>query len=400
LDRASLAPGALGPAERRRSRAVRLVFLIDKLGAGGAQTHLGALVSGLDPVTFAPTVVCLNRGGRTADSLKDRGLQVRVLKLGRLYAPAALRAWWDLALWLRRERVEILHTYLSAANVFGALVARASRVPCLITTRRDTGFADGRRMRRALSFTSRWATGVVAVSEDAARVARERDRVRPEVLEVIPNGIDLGRFSRRRSREDARRLLGLPERVPLVVMVGHVTWIKGVDLFIEAAVEIRRELRDARFVVAGDGREFDSMNDLIRKRGLEASCQLLGRFDDVPALLEAGDVFVLPSRAEGMPNALLEAMGVGIPTVASRVGGVPEIVRDGLEALLVEPENVPELAAACLRVLRDPGLGRALSSSALRRVTAEFDLGLMVRRYEALYRRALEAKEPSHRIAQ
>ena len=364
---------------------LRIVYLIDKMGAGGAQTHLRSLAASLDPGRFSTEVVCLVRGGISADRLRNQGVPVTVLGLSRLYSPSAVPLFLRFAARLRRTQPALVHTYLSTANVFGSAAARVASVKGLITTRRDTGFGDGRLMRRALRLTNRWARRVVAVSEDTARIARQREGLAAPHLTVIPNGVDLNRFAPQGRREAARAILGIPASARLLVTVSHLTPIKGIDVLVEAAPGIRAAVPDALFLVAGRGGEQERVQRRIRSLGLEREFRLLGSHEDVPGLLEAADLFVLPSRSEGQPNAVIEAMAMGLPVVACRVGGVPEVARHGQEALLVEPDQPESLARACLDVLNAQDLATRLGHAGRERARSEFSLTAMLRRYEDLY---------------
>jgi glycosyltransferase involved in cell wall biosynthesis len=370
-----------------------IVYVIDKMGAGGAQTHLRGLVAGLDPARFAPQLVCLIRGGVSADGLASEGFPPRVLGVKRLYGPGGIAALVSLASWLRRLQPDVVHTYMSAANVFGALAARTAGLAGLVTTRRDTGFADGWLMRRALAWTSRWARRVVAVSVDAAQVAAARDGLAADRLRVIPNGIDLARFAPRGRRTQMRRALGVPETAPLLVSVSHLTRVKGIDLLVRATSLIRARSGEARVVVAGRGAEQAKIEEAVRSAGLEPAFRLLGSYDDVPGLLEAADLFVLPSRSEGQPNAVMEAMAMGLPVVATRVGGVPELARHDEQALLVPPEDPQAIAEACLQLLAEPGRASRLGSAGRERAAKEFSRAQMIRRYEQLYEEVVGAVE-------
>jgi len=367
------------------SARIRILYLIDKMGGGGAQTHLRGLISGLDPERFAPELVCLIRGGVSADRLLESGHAVRILGLKRLYDTRGILAFLRLTAELRRRPPHVLHTYLSAANVFGAFAARLAGLGGLVTTRRDTGFGDGPWMQRALSRTSPWARRVVAVSDSAAEIARSRDRVPAELLEVITNGIDLGRFAPAGRRAEARASLQVPESARLLVCVGHLTRIKGIDVLIQAAERLGSDDPDLHVRVAGRGAEREALERQLAAAGLAARFRLLGHHDDIQGLLEAADLFVLPSRSEGQPNAVIEAMAMGLPVVATNVGGVPEVARHEVEALLVSPEDPAALADACAQVLADPGFAERLSRAGRQRARESFDVARMVERYGRLY---------------
>lgn len=365
--------------------AIPIVYVIDKMGRGGSQTHLGGLISALDRRRFRPSLVCLIRGGPVASRLEQAGVPVRVLGLRRAYGLRATLAFVDLVRWLRQLRPQIVHTYLSMANVYGALAARAAGVSRVVTTRRDTGFGDGHLMRSALRATNRWAARVVAVSQDAARIVREREGLEDDLLEIVPNAIDLSRFAPRGRRAAVRAALGLPKSTQVAVTVTHLSPVKGVDILVEAAERVCRDMPQALFLVVGVGAEREAIAGSLARLGLEGRVRLLGERTDVPDLLEAADLFVLPSRSEGQPNAVLEAMAMGLPIVATRVGGVPELVRDGVEGVLVEPGSAGALAEACREVFASPDLGAGLGRAAQARARRDFGLGTMVRRYDSLY---------------
>ena len=367
----------------------RVVYLIDKMGPAGAQTHLLSLASRLDRRGFEPRITCLIREGELAEAVRSAGLPLDALGLGRIYGWRALRALRLTVARLRQERPAVVHTYLSSANVFGAVAARVAGVPCLVTTRRDTGFGDGSAISAAQAWTNRWASRVVCVSDDVARTVMQREGLRAPKLVVVPNGIDLERFDPRGVRDQVRSDLGIPPGAPVLIKVGHLIPVKGTDILVEAAPRILAAVPEARFVVVGGGSEEAKLRHRLEALGVTHRFLLIGPRHDVPDLLEAADLFVQPSRSEGQPNALIEAMAMGRPCVATRVGGIPELATDGVDALLVEPEAPEALAVACISLLLTPERARDLGASARARVRRERDVALMVRRYERLYEEAL-----------
>ena len=380
---------------------IKVVYVIDKMkSSGGAQSHLLALVSKLDPDRFQPVVVCLTRGENYSDRLRDRGpthvdrlrergIPVRILGTKRIFGWSATKALLSFVLWLRRERSQFVHTYLSSANVFGTVAARAASVPCIYTTRRDTGFGDSRKMQHAIRFTNRWVTRVLSVSELVGKMAIGREQLAASRVVVVPNGVDLDRFARRGTRETTRAQLGIAKETPVIVTVGHLTRIKGVDLLLEAATAIRASIPDVVFLVLGSGGLHRELVDRAAELRLQDCFRLIGERSDVRELLEVADLFVLPSRSEGQPNAALEAMAVGLPIVATRVGGVPEVLRHDQDCLLVEPNRPEQIASACVEILSSPPLASRLVESGRQRVHDAFSLTDMVHRYEELYEKEL-----------
>lgn len=382
----------------RDSAARGVAYVIDKMVAAGAQTHLLTLATGLDRRRFEPSITCLIREGELAKDVRSAGIGLDALGLRRIYGWRALRSLAATVGRWRRERPAVVHTYLSSANIFGAIAARLAGVPCLVTSRRDTGFGDGLAIAVVQSWTSRWASRVVCVSEDVGRIVSRREHLSAPKLLVIPNGIDLERFSPRGRREEVRRALGVPPEASVVLQVGHLLPVKGTDILIEAAPRILAAAPRACFVIAGGGPLGPKLRQRVTELGLADRFLFVGFHGDVPDLLEAADLFVQPSRSEGQPNALLEAMAMGCACVATRVGGIPELAADGVDVLLVEPESPEPLAAACISLLESPDRARALGASARSRVRRERDAALMVSRYERLYEEALRGALAGRRI--
>jgi len=214
---------------------------------------------------------------------------------------------------------------------------------------------------------------------------------------TLHNGIDLGVFHPGRTPLDRRADLHLPPGACVIGAVGHLAPVKGFETLLAAAPMVLAERPDAHFVIAGGAiyeahRRYERrLRDIIRDRGLGGRVHLLGAVDDVPALLAALDVFVLPSHSEGFGRAVAEALAVGRPVVASAVGGVGEIVRDGVDGLLVPPGDCRALAAGILRLTSDPALRARLADAGGRRVRRRFSLARHASRVESAIRSALAA---------
>jgi glycosyltransferase involved in cell wall biosynthesis len=163
--------------------------------------------------------------------------------------------------------------------------------------------------------------------------------------------------------------------------------VKGHACLIEAARIVCRAVPSAKFVLVGDGAERPKLEQQVGQAGLEKNFLFLGLRQDVPELLACCDLSVLPSEAEGLPNSVLESMAAGLPVVATRVGGTPEIIIDGVNGLLVPPRNPPALADAILRVLQDADLARRLSRTGQARMRTRFSYDRLIAQLEQLYSR-------------
>jgi glycosyltransferase involved in cell wall biosynthesis len=361
-------------------------FLIDKLQRAGAQVHLAALVRGLDRERFSPEVRCLMRGGPLFDELAREGVAVESFDLPTIYGPRAWRAFARLVRALRRAHVDVVHCYLVSANIFGGLAARAAGIP-VVTSRRDVGISRNWRLRLFEgTVVNPLVDAVTANSASVAAAARAERFLAAEKVTLIPNGVDLQRFDpARHPAEAARAALGLSAEEMVVGSVGHLSPVKGHADLLEAAAVLARGGTPLRVLLVGDGPLRASLEDTARSLGIPERVVFAGVRDDVPAVLAAMDVFVLPSHTEGMSNALLEAMAMARPIVATAVDGNADVVRDGVTGRLVPPRDPPTLAGALAALLDDPAAARSLGCAARRHVAEEHSLPVMVSRYERLY---------------
>ncbi len=221
-----------------------------------------------------------------------------------------------------------------------------------------------------------------------------RTHIPGERVVTIYNGIDPDRFRRQRSRSDARGQLGLPADVLVVGGVGRLDEAKGFSHLIAAAARLRAEFPGLVVAITGDGPMRKSLEAEAVREGVEDVVRFLGFRSDVQLVLDALDVFVLPSLCEAHPYALLEAMATKLPAVGTAVGGVPETIVDGITGFVVPPRNSDRLAVAIRTLLLDPDLRLRLGEAARDRVIREFDERITVRRTIQLYRDLLGTRRP------
>jgi glycosyltransferase involved in cell wall biosynthesis len=366
----------------RPGRRIKVLWLIKGLGAGGAERLLVSLARVADHARFEYTVAyvlphkdafrpALEREGVRVVCLLEPGDRslVRVVRLWRL---------------LRHERFDIVHMHSPLAAGIARVVARSllRRRPRLVSTEHNSWKSYLVPTRLANASLHRFDDHRFAVS------AQARDSVwRPlrRGVEVLVHGVVLEDYRGVRERRDAERArLGLPTDAIVITTVANLRREKGYPELMEAALEVAR--RDARtvFLAAGQGALASHLHGEHARLRLGDRFRFLGQVDDIPALLAASDVFVLPSRFEGTPIAIMEALCVGLPVVATTVGGIPDEVAHDVEGLLVPPRDPRALRGALLRVVQDEGLRRRLALAAEERGRV-YDIRLAATRMEQTY---------------
>jgi glycosyltransferase involved in cell wall biosynthesis len=361
--------------------SLRIVLALESSGPGGAENLVLRLAEALRAEGDEPIIASMRPGWMTERAEAGRfpvwiEPQKRGIDLGWV-ARFASR--------LRRERIDVLHTHEFAMNIFGGVAALLSRTPALSTIHGRHWVTERPARTRAYRVLRLLGIPVVAVSEDLAGFLAEGLGLRGDQLRVIRNGIPLPEYAaapeRTEQRQQARCVIGLPETLQLLVAVGNLYPVKDHATLLRALPE----LPEVRVAIAGRGQEEEPLRQLARELGVEDRVHLLGLRDDVDTLLQAADIFVHPSRSEGLPLALLEAMAHGLPVVATHVGGIPEVARDGETAYLVAPGDPSALAAAIRRLTQSSTAAASLADAGRARIEADFSIEAMASRYRALY---------------
>jgi glycosyltransferase involved in cell wall biosynthesis len=285
----------------------------------------------------------------------------------------------------------VVHSQSGPIDLYTALAARRRGAVHVITRHgsyRDLQVEAWRRHVYLLLDRACVALGshFVAISE-AGRQDLEAQGVPKGRITVIHNGHEVPALEQVADRETARRRLGLDAKGPVIGMAARFERGKGADLLLRAAARLRREHPKLVLLLAGNGPELPALRRLAAELGVDTATCFLGFLPDLAPFYDALDCFVLPSRAEALPNVLCEALARGCPCVATRVGGVPEIITDGECGVLVEPDDLEALVAAVRRVLDEPASTAAWRDAGRRRIAERFSVGAMVRGYEALYAR-------------
>lgn len=382
------------PAGRTPAREARILHIITRLDRGGSTTETLVTAAGL-PGVFRPSLIY----GRTHDwpalpaGIREKVEMIEVPELVRDPAPLKdLRALLKLHRLIRRGKFDLVHTHTSKAGILGRVAARLAGVPRIVHTPHGHIFTGyyGRALTRLFILLERWAATftdrIIALTDQEIRDHLERGIGRPEQFVSIPSGIEVDALDRAPGQVEAvRAALGLAPDARLIGSVGRLEPVKGHRFLLDALRDLAPRFPDLHLALVGDGELLPELRAQAGRSGLADRVLFLGWRNDVPRLLPAFHLFVLPSENEGMGRALVEAMAAGLPIVASRAGGVPEVLGEGEAGLLVEAANAPALAQAIETLLRDRALGARLGEAARKRAH-RYSVATMLREIEALYR--------------
>jgi glycosyltransferase involved in cell wall biosynthesis len=335
----------------------------------------------LDPSRWHVHVACFRATGAWSDRAASSGAAITTFPVSSLRRPAVFHHVRTFVRWCREHRIAVVHTGQLYPNIFGLPAAAMARVPVRISNRRNLSAGKTLVQRAAQRVAQRFAHRIVANSEAAAARVRA-EGVPAQRVAVIRNGIDTNGFTPVTHGGPRRR----------IVTIGNLRAVKGHDVLIDAAPLVLRHFPDATFRIVGGGPLLDGLRARAKDRGVDGSLTFAGHRDDVAAQLAASDIFVLASRSESLPNAVVEAMAAGLPVIASAVGGVREILDDGRTGLLVAPDDAAALADRICRLMAAPAVAQSLGNAARAEVAARYSFPVMVAAFEGVYRAELQAR--------
>jgi len=371
---------------------MRVFFLLDSFMIGGTETQAVELARRLDPKRYQVTIGCLRREGPLLERLKDTPVEIMEVDLGGgIDSPAGLLRILKLAHFLRKQRFQILHAHDLWSNIVGMAAAMLARTPVTITSQRDLSHDAwyGTYRRRVLRFLQGRSSVVLTNAKAIRDGLIEQDRLLPDKVCVVYNGVDLDRFHVLADRDQIFPSCGGNK---LIVLVGNmITDVKGHDVLISAAPQVVKVHPKTQFVLVGEGAMRSGFEKHVRDLGLHENFLFLGRRRDVPAILACCDIAVLPSLAEGLPNAVLEYLAAGLPVVATALGGNIEIIQDGATGLLVPAQDPQSLAGALIKLLSDEDLAARIAGDGCDYVKQNFSFERLVADMDALYAKLLHS---------
>ena len=362
---------------------IRLLKFLSVFMIGGTERQFVNIVHRLDRSKFDLHLACFRKFGAFLPDIEATGHPLSDYSIKSLYGIKTSLAQLRFARYLRKHRIQVVHTYGLYPNLFAIPAARIAGVPVTIASVRDMGAHTSDIKRRVQQVICRMATCVV-VNADAVRLWLLDQGISDQKIRVIRNGLvfpDLPQPDGPSTREE----LGIPHDAPIVGSICRLTAVKGVNYLVEAAGLLQSGHPEIRFVVLGDGECKPALMERVRQLGIESRFFFTGFRTDTHRFLRDFDISVLPSLTEGLSNTLMESMAAGLPVVATRVGGTPEIIWDDSMGLLVEPRDAGTLAGSISMLLENPDYARRLGEAGRRHILGHFSMDQTVYRTEALY---------------
>ena len=361
----------------------------------GAEVQVATLLKNLAKQPGLELSAILLNPGRLAEEIRNLGVESLVIPENETgFFGLLLKA----AEFLRSKRISVLHSHRYKENLLASLLARRLGIPALVRTQH--GSVEPQRglkeLKRKLihgidGLTARWnADCVIGVSAELTqRLVRDFGA---EKVRMVPNGVDVEQVKSCLTIAEARQRLGIPPDCFVLGTAGRLEPVKRLDIFLEAARRIAEQHAATRFIVAGDGSERTRLTTLARDLGVAERVHFLGHRNDIFDVLRAFDIMVLSSDHEGLPMVLLEALALGVVVVARNVGGIPEVIQDGISGVLVATDSPAAVAAGCLELLADEDRRQRLAQEARNRVIQEYSATMTAERTAQIYRSVLDAK--------
>lgn len=359
---------------------MKILFITTHFNTGGITSYILTLGEAL--VKSGHKVWVASSGGNAVSRLEATGIKHVTINI-RTKSEVSYKLWLSfgpLNRLIREEGIDIIHVQTRVTQVLGTWLSRAAGVKMLSTCH---GFFKTRWFRKAFPC---WGQAVIAISKPVARHLKEDFKVAPDKVHLIANGIDLKRFTAvdDQMRRAARKKWGIAD-TPLIGIIARLSDVKGIDILIKAMPAIIKEIPSAHLLIAGQGPEENALKKLTESLSLTAQIHFKDTIDQTHELLCALDVFVMPSLMEGLGLSVMEAQASGIPVVASRVGGLVDLIEDGKSGYLVPVNDPGALADRIIGVLKGPESSRAMARQARINVERHFSVERMLKQTLEIY---------------
>jgi len=369
----------------------KILHIVEDLKVGGLEKVLASIVLSLDKAKYDIQVWCLARGGEVAQALIDKGITVRILEIHSYYNPLQILV---LARLMKKERFHLIHTHGYFASTFGRFAAILVCIPVVITHVHSTYFDYGKRNLLVERFLSYFTDMIICISRAVETFVIVNEGISKIKTCLIYNAVDLPVYIDDDHRtQEVRNSLGINAEAIVIMVVASLTVNKGHRILLEAFAKVYRTHQTMRLVIVGDGPLRKELETASRQLMIDQAVIFLGIRNDVFELLQASDIFVLPSQhREGLGVSLIEAMAVGLPVIGTNLGGIPEVIVDGENGFLVSPKSPDQLADALMKFVNDQGLRISMGRRGRQIYEEDFTLSKMIRQVETLYDQLLKNK--------
>ena len=365
------------------SNPVPVLLLVRELGVGGTERQLVETARFLQRERFVPHVGCFRPTGPRRAELESAGVPILHLPVRSFLSPQLASAGSRLVRYIRQHQIQVVHSFDAPTNIFAVPVAKLAGVPAVLSSQRGHRDLTGESTKHCLRVSDRLTDAVVVNCEDMRRYLVDDEGVPESKIRVCYNAVDTDHYWR---RAISSRWLGKP----VIGVVCALRPEKGLDTLLRAFARLSG--REAMLAIVGSGPEESRLKALAAGLGVSERCHFEPATSDVAGWLSQIDIFVLPSRTEALSNALMEAMACSCCPIASRVGGNPELLDDGENGLLFEPDNVPQLTGQLEALLADPSRRERLAAAAAAKMAARFTYAQAAATMQEIYSSVLLRK--------
>jgi glycosyltransferase involved in cell wall biosynthesis len=372
-----------------RQQAIDVLHVIGALSPGGAERNLFYLAPQFARSKFRYGICCLTERGKFADEVERLGVPVFELGFRKRYAVSTILR---LAKMLKEMRVRVVHTHLFTCGVIGRIAAWRARTPVIITHEHGKTLWKKWHHRFFERVAIRRTDLRIAVSTDIMNLRLKHEKTPPSKIRVVFNAVEPADFVVDDARRAAKRKELEIDNSFVIGTVGRLVKAKSYDLLLEVAREVCSRKPEVRFVIVGDGPLRRLLEHTRDSLDLREKVHLLGTRADIPELMAAMDLYIISSRREGLPVALIEAMMAGKPIVATGVGGIPETLAHDRDGIIVAPGSKDALSDAILGLIDDPEKMRRIASNARRKAVVTYSPETVLAEIELIYRELLADK--------
>ena len=399
-------------------KKISILYIIDTSvgNLGGAEKQLGELITRLDPEKFKIIVIQLDNsagshknlvklfGGLNISGLENvtrqfwkkmgypldpsyfNGIKILTFPLKRIQSYKGLLASKLIKNIIATEDIDVVHTFFESSDILGTIMGRLSKVPLIISSRRDTGFTKNRRLLKIYKLLNRYVNLIMVNAQAVGDAAALQENIKPDKIKILYNGIKVEKYNVQVDVEKKKLELGIDPDAPVVGKIANLTPVKAHSFFLDAASKVLEKFPKTNFLLIGNGPLEKQLKQYANDLNISNKIKFLGVREDIPEIISILDISVLSSLTEGCSNAILESMAGGKPVIATNVGGNPELIVDRETGLIVPSQDATALAEAECKLLSDKDLAIKMGERGRERVKSLYSMDKIVAEFEKIYR--------------